>query len=222
MSSGPGRTNASQGCLEKLPIEIVFEIFTYLEPKDILHLSRTTKPLRNILLSKDSRPIWRVAFHNFNHLARQEAPVPPLPFDLNEPQYAKLLFDRSCEVCFEGETDNVGWACRFRCHKGCMEKGFFRLDDLKRRGFQHLDQILQYVPTYNRFALNTLNCDSRIKLYPYVSVKRIHSEYQAYAYALDGGTEMEMEAWGARKTEELRKLAERNFDSGIPEPEPEA
>ncbi|KAL0563387.1 hypothetical protein V5O48_018681 [Marasmius crinis-equi] len=211
MSSGPaaeaGRTNASQG-LQKLPIEIVFEIFTYLEPKDILHLSRTTKPLRNILLSKDSRPIWRVAFHNFNHPTRQQVPVPPLPFDLNEPQYAKLLFDRSCALKAK-RTTSVG-RVDFDATKDAWGKGgFFRLDDLKRQGFQHLDQILQYVPTYNRFALNTLNCDSRIKLYPYVFVKRIHSEYQA----LDskGESETDMEAWGARKKEELRKLVEVSF-----------
>ncbi|KAJ3805468.1 hypothetical protein F5876DRAFT_51806, partial [Lentinula aff. lateritia] len=44
------------------------------------------------LLSKTSESIWRIARENF------VPGLPPLPMDLNQPQYACLFFDMSCYV----------------------------------------------------------------------------------------------------------------------------
>ncbi|KAF8828886.1 hypothetical protein HHX47_DHR3001166 [Lentinula edodes] len=79
-----------------VPLEIIIEaritmklsmILCHLDPGDLLRLSRASKGLRNILLSKTSESIWRVARENFI------PGLPPLPMDLNEPQYARLFFD---------------------------------------------------------------------------------------------------------------------------------
>jgi hypothetical protein len=44
-----------------------------------------------MLMSRDSRPIWRAARGSFPDL-------PPCPPDLSEPEYARLVFDRDCHV----------------------------------------------------------------------------------------------------------------------------
>ncbi|KAJ3897657.1 hypothetical protein F5879DRAFT_774727, partial [Lentinula edodes] len=89
-------------------------ILCHLDPGDLLRLSRASKGLRNILLSKTSESIWRVARENFI------PGLPPLPTDLNEPQYARLFFDMSCYVCNNHRRcDNVLWRLRIRCCLNC-------------------------------------------------------------------------------------------------------
>ncbi|THU83565.1 hypothetical protein K435DRAFT_585255, partial [Dendrothele bispora CBS 962.96] len=67
------------------------QVFSYLEPLDILRLSRTSRNIRNLFTSRSSEHIWRSVRHNIDGL-------PPLPPDLNEVQYAALVFDSHCAV----------------------------------------------------------------------------------------------------------------------------
>ncbi|ESK90963.1 hypothetical protein Moror_16361 [Moniliophthora roreri MCA 2997] len=89
--SAPRRRIA--GFLERFakeaPLDVCLEVFKYLQPRDLLHLARTSKALRGFLMSNSSQLIWRTARENVPDL-------PPLPPDLNEPQYASLLFDTFC------------------------------------------------------------------------------------------------------------------------------
>ncbi|KAJ4489024.1 hypothetical protein C8J55DRAFT_558079 [Lentinula edodes] len=65
-----------------LPVEIfLYEIFGYLDSRDLLHLARTCKSIRQLLMTKSSDSIWRIARANI------EGGLPPLPMDLNEPQF---------------------------------------------------------------------------------------------------------------------------------------
>ncbi|KAL0066954.1 hypothetical protein AAF712_005943 [Marasmius tenuissimus] len=75
---------------ENAPLDVILEIFKYLWPREILHLSRTSKSLRELLMSRSSAPIWRAA--------RINSGLPPLPPDLSEPRYASLAFDPYCNV----------------------------------------------------------------------------------------------------------------------------
>ncbi|KAJ3834329.1 hypothetical protein F5878DRAFT_664878 [Lentinula raphanica] len=106
------------GLLEKLvkdmPLDVILEIFCYLEPRDLLRLARTTKEFRGILMSKTSEGIWRIARGNVEGL-------PPRPDDLNEPQYANLLFEPYCHVCLNyGRCENVLWNFRMRSCQKCL------------------------------------------------------------------------------------------------------
>ena len=72
---------------------IPVQISAYLEPLDVLRLARSTRGLNNMLMSRNSRPIWRTARSYYPDL-------PDCPPDLSEPQYARLLFERDCHVRF--------------------------------------------------------------------------------------------------------------------------
>jgi hypothetical protein len=74
----------------EMPLDVVFEVGDahILFP---LRLSRTSKDLRNLLTAKSSGCIWRAARLNVEGL-------PPPPSDLNEIQYANLMFDAYCHV----------------------------------------------------------------------------------------------------------------------------
>ncbi|KAJ3968102.1 hypothetical protein EV361DRAFT_952635 [Lentinula raphanica] len=107
------------GLLEKLakdmPLDVILEIFCYLEPRDLLRLARTSKDLRGILMSKSSENIWRTARGNVEGL-------PPCPVDLNEPQYANLLFESYCHVCMRsGRCVIILWNFRMRSCRKCLQ-----------------------------------------------------------------------------------------------------
>ncbi|KAL0575552.1 hypothetical protein V5O48_006426 [Marasmius crinis-equi] len=78
--------------LNDMPPEILEEIFAHLGPDDILRLARLNSVLRELLMSKSARPIWHTSYQNF------VSTIPPLPSDLNEPQYAELLFGDGCST----------------------------------------------------------------------------------------------------------------------------
>ncbi|KAK0191539.1 hypothetical protein F5146DRAFT_1138375 [Armillaria mellea] len=102
-----------KGLLERVseaPLDVLLEIFSHLEPCDLLHLCRTNKSLRSILLDRNSCRVWRDA--------RQG--LPDLPGDLLEPRYASLLFDKFCQFCLRA-TSLIQWASRTRCCRQCLQ-----------------------------------------------------------------------------------------------------
>ncbi|KAJ3768114.1 hypothetical protein FB446DRAFT_792569 [Lentinula raphanica] len=120
-----GKFASLEAVTSSLPLEIVFEVFSWLDPRDLLSLSRTSKYLRDILLSKSSESIWRTARINF------KGGLPPLPQDLNEPQFARLIFDVWCHVCNKSfHCENVLWKFRLRCCRSC-EKSLPQWTQLK-------------------------------------------------------------------------------------------
>ncbi|TRM58387.1 hypothetical protein BD626DRAFT_511706 [Schizophyllum amplum] len=100
------------------PLDVVYEIFSHLHPAHLLNISRTNKALRGTLMQKSARGVWRLSFEGVEDL-------PPVPDDLNEPQYARLLFDKSCMVLLPG-TQHVycRLGARLRCCKRCLESQF--------------------------------------------------------------------------------------------------
>ncbi len=61
-----------------------------MSPEDLLNLARTSAGLRELLMSKASKPIWEAA--------RTVQGIPECPSDLSDPQYADLLFGKGCSV----------------------------------------------------------------------------------------------------------------------------
>jgi hypothetical protein len=71
----------------------ITQIFRKLQPLDLIHLSRLTQPLRYILLNRSSRVVWLSSLAATDYI-----PLPQCPADLNEVQYAVLMFDPICWV----------------------------------------------------------------------------------------------------------------------------
>jgi hypothetical protein len=67
------------------------QIFSLLDPLDIMRLSRTTKAIRGILMSRSAIVVWKAAF-------TREPELPNMPKDMNEPQWANLAFSNHCHA----------------------------------------------------------------------------------------------------------------------------
>lgn len=68
-----------------------FQILRLLEPRDLLNLARTSKPFRELLMSRSSASMWKAARENVEGL-------PDCPAHLSEPAYANLCFFPYCHV----------------------------------------------------------------------------------------------------------------------------
>ncbi|KAJ7035062.1 hypothetical protein C8F04DRAFT_1395128 [Mycena alexandri] len=110
--------------LREFPLDVLFEIFGQLNPKDLINLSRTTKELRGILMNRSNLFIWK------NSRAQVEG-LPEIPRDLNEPQYAALAFDGHCHKCLTTPVQTVIWTARMRLCKKCIQEDFVPVSTLE-------------------------------------------------------------------------------------------
>ncbi|QRV72612.1 hypothetical protein RhiJN_00626 [Ceratobasidium sp. AG-Ba] len=93
----PKRKPMSLAGIIHVPMDIFAEIASYLYPHDILSLARTTKHYRTLLMQRSAKHIWSASERNIPGL-------PPCPEHLDEPEYASLVFGKSCSQC----AANVG------------------------------------------------------------------------------------------------------------------
>ena len=70
---------------------MVPQISVHLMPLDLLHLARTSRGLRELLLKRSAAFIWRAALANVPDL-------PPCPDNMSELAYSSFLFDKFCQV----------------------------------------------------------------------------------------------------------------------------
>ncbi|KAG6818638.1 hypothetical protein H0H93_003247 [Arthromyces matolae] len=107
-----GRRGALKGIVE-MPLDILHEIFMYLTSVEILHLSRTCKNLRRVLMTSSVEYIWKQARINLDD------DFPECPEDLNEAQLAAFVFDGLCYYC--GELDWREGFSNDEYHRICLE-----------------------------------------------------------------------------------------------------
>ncbi|KAJ6520313.1 hypothetical protein C8R45DRAFT_954725 [Mycena sanguinolenta] len=115
----PQRKRGKLRFMTEVPLDVLFEIFGKLLPVDLLNLSCATKALRDILLRKSAAFVWKQAFLNV-----PDPGPPPRPDDLNEPQYANLLWRKHCFFCGVS-TQLVLWQCRVRACEACVDSPKF-------------------------------------------------------------------------------------------------
>ncbi|KAI0078194.1 hypothetical protein K474DRAFT_969502 [Panus rudis PR-1116 ss-1] len=106
------RRKASLDRLPDLPADILCEIFSHLEPLDLIHLIRTNKALRRFLLNRNATSVWKAARQHVDLL-------PERPSFLSEPAYANLMFDPHCHACLTGNIHNTIFAFNVRYCNRC-------------------------------------------------------------------------------------------------------
>ncbi|KIY63687.1 hypothetical protein CYLTODRAFT_339652, partial [Cylindrobasidium torrendii FP15055 ss-10] len=70
------------------------QILGNVEPIDLIHISRTTKTLRKVLLAKSARFIWLESFANIEFYRRKFTSLD----HISEPRLAAVLFETRCNV----------------------------------------------------------------------------------------------------------------------------
>lgn len=109
------RSTTSLKRIFDLPPEIFHEVASHLTPTELLFLARSNKFFRNIFMSRSSINVWRSAFGNVPDL-------PPCPPDLCEPQYASLLFSKTCSECGARVLRRMDAQLHVRLCNSCREE----------------------------------------------------------------------------------------------------
>ncbi|KAG6916116.1 hypothetical protein DXG01_008391 [Tephrocybe rancida] len=113
------RTKGVRGKLKlmtEMPLDILFETFSHLQPADLLHLSRACKSLHDMLWKRGANHVWKKAFLNI-----ERNPPPAMPANMIYPHYALLLFGTDCHDCGSGSTTLVHWAEHLRLCVPCID-----------------------------------------------------------------------------------------------------
>ena len=95
-----GKVRGRRGALKafnSLPLDLVFDICSYLDPADLYVLSNTSKVFRAVVTGPSSAQLWIDA--------RARVGLPELQLPMTDLQYAALLFGRGCQFC---ERKNAG------------------------------------------------------------------------------------------------------------------
>ncbi|TFY58823.1 hypothetical protein EVJ58_g6183 [Rhodofomes roseus] len=100
-----------------VPLDIIHEIFGYLDSIDLLNLARTNKQLRDFLMSrKKTKAMWRVARQNLNIEG-----LPDCPIYMSEPAYANITFGHYCHKCLRLGLHEVVWEFSARYCAECLK-----------------------------------------------------------------------------------------------------
>ncbi|KAH8087884.1 hypothetical protein BXZ70DRAFT_1044650 [Cristinia sonorae] len=100
--------------LPQMPLDIVYEVLSHVEPRELLMLSRTTKAFRDLLVRPSAKSLWRDAENNLEGL-------PERPSWIHEIAYAKLLFDAFCTICSLKRAHSVEWGILARVCLVCRK-----------------------------------------------------------------------------------------------------
>ncbi|PIL35913.1 hypothetical protein GSI_01573 [Ganoderma sinense ZZ0214-1] len=79
--------------LENFPLDILYEVFSYLHPRDLLNLTRTNTGLRTILTQDDCAFVWRASRALVGLLDPTEC------LGISEVAFASVLFSNHCRSC---------------------------------------------------------------------------------------------------------------------------
>ncbi|KXN91510.1 hypothetical protein AN958_00772 [Leucoagaricus sp. SymC.cos] len=149
-----GRVKGRRGHLQlmtEMPMDVLFEILSSLEPIDLLHLSWASKALHSIVMGKSARYLWERAFEA---LCASPHPPPQCPSDITLAQYTKLLFDKRCMECNSPHGSHVIWPHRLRVCANCLEGSRFTVLTSPYRYWMVIPMIRTFVHgRYQTFVL---------------------------------------------------------------------
>ncbi|GJN92158.1 hypothetical protein Rhopal_005188-T1 [Rhodotorula paludigena] len=115
MSKVKGRRGA-MSAFNSLPIDLLFDICTYLDPQDLFVLSNTNKVFRSIVTGPHAPPLWVAA--------RERVGLPELELPMPDLQYAQLLFGRGCSFCVRKNAGKADVFYRARICTACLKEHF--------------------------------------------------------------------------------------------------
>ncbi|KAH8113498.1 hypothetical protein DFH11DRAFT_1598996 [Phellopilus nigrolimitatus] len=146
------RISGKLALMLQMPFDVFCEIAGHLSPLDLLHLARSTRPLRDMLMSKSARQIWCTSLSALD--------IPECPSDINEPQLASLIFENFCQGCGAPRVNKVDYGLRVRLCAGC-----FTLNVV--RGTKLVEEVdSTFCKDYNIYRLCYFNGGYIIVQYP--------------------------------------------------------
>ncbi|KAG2119938.1 uncharacterized protein F5147DRAFT_666063 [Suillus discolor] len=111
-----GRRKKTLSLIVTVPIDILLEICSFLEPVDLSHLFHAHKAFRKVLSSNHAVSVWKAARVN-------RGGVPDCMPDMSEVEWADLLFGGSdCQECGMKRVWGIDFGMRRRVCQPCLNE----------------------------------------------------------------------------------------------------
>ncbi|KAF9479912.1 hypothetical protein BDN70DRAFT_993084 [Pholiota conissans] len=124
-----------------MPLDIVYEILSFLAPKDLLTMAKINKLFQKTLLSPQATTVWKSS--------RERLGGPRCPSDLNELDWAILLFGDACQSCGTPHIRKVDFHLRRRVCARCKRRNVLVNSRFKTRFPDKDKSVLDLLPFTN-------------------------------------------------------------------------
>ncbi|KAF9479911.1 hypothetical protein BDN70DRAFT_878206 [Pholiota conissans] len=135
------RRQKTLSLLPTMPLDIIYEILSFLAPKDLLTMAKTNKLFRRTLLSPQATTVWKSS--------RERLGGPRCPSDLNELDWAILLFGDACQSCGTPHIRKVDFRLRRRVCARCKRTNVLVNSRFKMRFPDKDKSVLDLLPFTN-------------------------------------------------------------------------
>ncbi|KAF9472519.1 hypothetical protein BDN70DRAFT_886930 [Pholiota conissans] len=133
------RPQKTLSLLPTMPLDIIFEILSFLAPKDLLTMAKINKLFRRTLLSPQATTVWKSS--------RERLGGPRCPSDLNELDWAILLFGDACQSCGTPHIRKVDFHLRRRVCARCKKRNVLAKSRFKLRFPDEDKSVLDLLPS---------------------------------------------------------------------------
>ncbi|KAA1466990.1 hypothetical protein DENSPDRAFT_876965 [Dentipellis sp. KUC8613] len=131
--------------LPSLPLDVLYEIFSVLDPHGLIQLTHTCKYLCTVLASRKLDWAWKVARKNSPGLETWDPPK-----DMSEMRWASLVADTSCSNCGAGGVTSVDFRLRMHLCEQCSKDGLIHSSRLAKAYPDLLPIVRELVPYTNK------------------------------------------------------------------------
>ncbi|KZV66901.1 hypothetical protein PENSPDRAFT_688594 [Peniophora sp. CONT] len=140
-ASGRTKKSGRLDILPRMPLDILGEIFSFLDPGDLIHIARTTKSFRRLLLASNQFSyLWRASW------ARMEGyPTCPEGFPLLT--WINLLFGGPyCQTCAAPGAKRIYFSIRAKLCKNCLSKSMLSIERVTWVETIESHELYKYIP----------------------------------------------------------------------------
>ncbi|KAJ7584392.1 hypothetical protein C8J56DRAFT_1166536 [Mycena floridula] len=183
-----------------MPLDVLFEVFQHLEPKDLLSLIRVNKAFRDTLIAPNAISIWKEA--------RQRYDVPEPLVGFTEAGWASFFFGGAiCQICGTYGIKGPDFMILKKLCKRCLKSAIWKQGDS-----QEIDEsILELVPyTYTCGATN----NHRVKYFWRKHLIKVQEKVQTLKLAIENenpGAQAEWETYKKKRLDLLTLINKRSF-----------
>lgn len=111
-----------------MPQDIWLEMFRLLRPQDLLHLARTSKAIRAVLMRRPLSGIWR----NARKCLAISPPIPEPMTGVSEPAWISLLFEKHCRSCLVKQVRIIDFTFYTRLCSSCKQTELMTEHEIER------------------------------------------------------------------------------------------
>ncbi|KAF9070146.1 hypothetical protein BDP27DRAFT_1324374 [Rhodocollybia butyracea] len=167
-----GKENSEELTLSTLSLDLLYEIFSEMEPADLLALSHVDKAFRQVLLSEQFSPVWKAACRNKG--------APKCPSHLSQVKWAYLLFGGSaCFSCGSKGIMRIDFALLRRACVRCLKTNLVYSRRFA-QFFPDIDPTIMTLVPHTNIGAHAHGHASNSKFYWADDIRNMHQELSTF------------------------------------------